>query len=43
MTEHEQDEQPSESEPSPTQQRVDEEGPSDKPVVPTETVPEEES
>jgi hypothetical protein len=43
MSEQEQEERPSESEPNPTQQRLDEEGGSEKPVVPPETVPEEES
>ena len=33
MSEHEEQEgRPSESEPNPTQERIDEEGPSDKPV-----------
>jgi hypothetical protein len=36
--EREQEERPSETEPNPTQERIDEEGPSDKPVVPPETV-----
>jgi len=34
----EQEERPSESEPNPTQERIDEESDTDKPVVPPETV-----
>ena len=43
MSDHEQEERPSESEPNPTQERIDEDGPSDKPVdVPWEEEPQSE-